>query len=229
MKTSVFPAVISTALCVGFAQSLATGSNVIHEQRDNVSSDWVKIGRPDANAVLDLRIGLAQANMDVGEELMKQISHPHSGKYGQFLSPEEVVELFAPPAEAFSKTVRWLLDNGIDGKAIKPSAGRNWIKAKTSVKKAEELLDATYYVYQHDEDGLELVACESYSVPQDIQSSIDLITPTIQFESRGVPVNRRIKRRDNLPSSSRILEKKPDPESLETCSQVTTPACLRAL
>ncbi|KAM0248842.1 hypothetical protein ACHAQJ_009274 [Trichoderma viride] len=223
---------LSTAVAVGLS-SLAQGhparTSVVHEKRDQIPPEWTKVSRAVPDTTIELRIGLKQSNLEHAEDLANQISHPKSEKYGKFLTAQQVIDLFAAPQEVISETVQWLQQGGISSKLIKPTAGRNWLKFNTTVAVAEKLLDTTYYTYRNEEEGVEVVACEAYSVPEDIQSNIDLIMPTIQFETRGLPVsNKGLERRDTINPKFRILESTPPSDSLANCSQVTTPACLRA-
>lgn len=47
--------------------------HVLHEKRTAQASDWVKGARIEADAVLPMRIGLAQTNLDRGEELLREM------------------------------------------------------------------------------------------------------------------------------------------------------------
>lgn len=223
---------LSTAVAMGLsslAQGHPTGSSVVHEKRDHFPPEWTKLSRPTPDTAIELRIGLKQSNIAHAEELAHQISHPESEKYGKFLTAQQVVELFAAPQEVMRETVQWLRQGGISSKLIKPTAGRNWLKFNTTVAVAEKLLDTTYYTFRNEEEGVELIACEAYSVPKDIQSNIDLIMPTIQFDTRGLPTNKKgLSRRDALSPKSRKLKTAPNAKSLDNCSETTTPGCLRA-
>ncbi|KAK5994789.1 Aorsin [Cladobotryum mycophilum] len=228
MRLASLSAALAASLLGSIAHGHPTRSSIVHEKRDQTPPEWVKISRATAGTPLDLRIGLAQSNLHRAEEFVHQVSHPRSERYGQFWSAQDVIDMFAPSQEAVSGTVQWLLQSGIDSKTIKPSAGRNWIKVNTTVGEAEKLLETTYYTYKNDE-GIELVACDSYSVPKDIQSNIDLIMPTIQLETRGLASSDSgLRRRDGLSPKINILASNPDPNSLDHCDQATTPACLRA-
>lgn len=228
----------STALraalfCSGVAYGLPSAANghVLHEKRDTVANGWTKISHASADTPLNLRIGLKQSNLDKGEELVNAVSHPRSDKYGQYWSPQQILEMFAPSNDAVSDTIAWLLKAGVPRNSIALSAGKNWINVNTTVGFAESLLDTTYSVYDSSEEDVELVACEAYSVPSDVQRHIDLVTPTIQFDTRGATIRQR-RKRDVISPNSRKLpnwHKSHVPESLENCSEVMTPACLRAL
>ncbi|KAK3694162.1 peptidase S8/S53 domain-containing protein [Podospora appendiculata] len=204
---------------------------VVHERRDAVHREWKLVARASATAPLTLSIGLVQRNLERAEEFMKAVSHPDSDQYGQHWTAQKVVEVFSASDSAIADTKTWLLSEGVDAGRISTSAGRNWIKVASTVGEAATLLDATYGVYEND-DGARIVACESYSVPAAIKAHIDFITPTIQFDSgmastRG-SVNRR---RDAFAPKTKKLppHQHPGVDSLKNCSEVTTPACLRAL
>ena len=66
---------------------------------------------------------------------------------------------------------------------------------RTAERKIERLLNAEYFVYEHEESGDLNVACDAYSVPSFMRQHIDLLTPTDhsnrKLESRHVPRTRR--------------------------------------
>lgn len=47
--------------------------HVLHEKRQNPSSDWVKVSRIDSNAILSMRIGLTQGNLEKGHDLLMEV------------------------------------------------------------------------------------------------------------------------------------------------------------
>ncbi|ELR10102.1 hypothetical protein GMDG_04502 [Pseudogymnoascus destructans 20631-21] len=157
-----FLALSSTALsaalfCSGVAYSLPSTTKISHAS---------------AATPLNLRIGLKQLNLDQAEELVNAVSHPRSEKYGQYWTPQQFLEMFGPSSDAVSDTIAWLLKAGVPRKSIALSAGKNWIKVDTTVRLAEFLLDTTYSVY---ESAIELVACETYSVPADVRRHISTL------------------------------------------------------
>ncbi|KFY46162.1 hypothetical protein V494_00579 [Pseudogymnoascus sp. VKM F-4513 (FW-928)] len=233
LLTLTSTAVSAALFCSGVAYSLpsAVNSHVVHEKRD-IAEGWTKTSHASADTPLHLRIGLKQLNLDQAEDLVHSVSHPRSEKYGQYWTPQQVLEMFAPSNDAVSDTIAWLLNAGVSKNDIALSAGRNWIKVDTTVGVAESLLDTIYNVYESAEEDVELVACEAYSVPANVQRHIDLVTPTIQFDTRGATIRQRRSKRDVISPNSRKLpswHKSDTAESLDGCSEVTTPACLRAL
>lgn len=68
----------------------------IHERRSEPPKGWKKRNVLDRGAVLPMRIGLKQQNLDKTWEWLSSVSHPESEKYGQHWTAKEVAEAFAP-------------------------------------------------------------------------------------------------------------------------------------
>lgn len=47
--------------------------HILHEKRTTTPSDWIKGSRIEADAVLPMKIGLTQNNLDRGEELLREM------------------------------------------------------------------------------------------------------------------------------------------------------------
>lgn len=82
------------ASAVGYA--LNGGSHSLHERRSDIPDGWTRHGALNRRAVLPMRIGLKQRNLDMLTEWLSEVSHPQSAKYGQHWSAKEVAEAFAP-------------------------------------------------------------------------------------------------------------------------------------
>ena len=260
--------VLATAAVAAFATvatALPTSANhVVHEKRSG-SSSWSPMQgvKPDGRITLPVRIGLTESNLHRGDDILMEVSDPTSDKYGKHLTAEEVmrfpspahtadltleqiVELFAPQPKTIDVVRNWLVSSGIDSSRISLSRGRNWLNVNASIAEAEALLKTEYKIYEHS-TGQKHIACEEYSVPQEIQEHIDLIMPTIHFDTKivGDPERRKLKRTfkpgdsDNngfLPKKGpTILGPGADPDlaplpfALTTCNSQITPDCLRAL
>lgn len=263
--------IFATAAAAAFA-SLATAlptsaNHVVHEKRSG-SSNWSPMqgAKPDGGITLPVRIGLTESNLHRGDDILMEVSDPASDKYGKHLTAEEVrrysspardarlsceqiIELFAPAPESIDAVHGWLVSSGIESSRISLSRGRNWLNVNASVTEVEALLKTEYKVYEHS-TGQKHIACDEYSVPQEISEHIDLIMPTIHFDTKiiGDPERRKEKRQaqsfqpgssDNngwLPKKGPTIlgpgadpEIAPEPFSLSTCNTQITPDCLRAL
>jgi tripeptidyl-peptidase-1 len=66
-------------VCVALAIAALTGAvpapikHVLHEKRDKHSYDWVKGARVEKDAVLPVRIGLTQNNLEKGDEYLMEV------------------------------------------------------------------------------------------------------------------------------------------------------------
>ncbi|KAF8183780.1 peptidase S8/S53 domain-containing protein [Mycena galopus ATCC 62051] len=199
-----------------------------HEQRTNFAHGWSRAGKPAPNALLPLRIGLKQSNIDTLHDRLLDVSHPDSANYGKHWTPEEVKAYFRPAQDSVEAVMEWLEETGVERARIQLSKGDNWVQVKDfSVAEAEKILNTEYHVYQHIHGGSRL-ACSAYSVPSDIQSHIELITPTLHFDGpppskRGTLSTRSFKAVDVAPQPDAL------PDDLSNCDVRITPPCYRAL
>jgi tripeptidyl-peptidase I len=119
-----------------------------------------------------------------------------------------------------------------------------WITLKVTREEAERLLEAEYFVYEHD-TGQTHVACESYSIPHRLQKHIDIVTPTVHFDAPIRPGGGALSKRDpamsigtehsNSAVAGSSVKKGPIlmpwevGNNLANCSEQTVPDCLRVL
>lgn len=207
---------------------------ILHEKRAMEPVDWVKSRRVDPNWVLPMRFGLVQSNLDKLEDMLMSVSDPSSPRYGQHFTPEEVIKTFAPSKESISAVTDWLVGSGISRDRLRLSNNRGWIHVNATTAEVEDLLQAEYHVYTHIETGAEQIGCHNYSVPVNIKEHIDLVKPSVQFNHR-IGANLKAKRFGGIgmPSAgngpkttNKAITITP---SLDTCDQIITLDCLRAL
>ena len=63
---------------------------ILRETRDKIPSEFILIGATQADAVLELKIVLAQSDPDRLEETLYDLSMPGSEIYGKYLSKDQV-------------------------------------------------------------------------------------------------------------------------------------------
>lgn len=61
------------ALSVTAKSAAVPNTHVLHEKRDLSSSQWVKRERLSSNALLPMRIGLKQRNLDRGHDFLMDV------------------------------------------------------------------------------------------------------------------------------------------------------------
>ncbi|XDG03575.1 hypothetical protein ABKA04_003190 [Annulohypoxylon sp. FPYF3050] len=149
------------------------------------ASSWKKVKRAIPEAILPMRVGLKQQNLQSGHDLLMDISNPKSKKYGKHLSAEEIVKLFEPAEASFNAVKDWLVEAGIPSLNISQSSNKQWIQFDASVDQVEKLLLADYHVWEHVSTGVKDIACDEYHVPKQVKEHIDYITPGIKLMGYG--------------------------------------------
>jgi len=233
--------VTALALATSACCTAVPNSHVVHEERELVPGRWIKRDRVRSSAVLPVRIGLTQANLDQAHEFLMDVSHPTSPNYGKHWTSEEVIEAFRPTDETVEAVRSWLVDSGIPSGAITHSDNKGWLAFNVPAEKVEALLHTEYHEYEDKRTGGILPACDRYHVPADIREHIDYITPGIKLLAPiDEPTQREsgpLHKRDRVPRPPKLW--KPDwpfpwpfhhdHQDLSNCDKQITPACVAAL
>lgn len=123
------------------ASSLPSSTHTVHEKRHALPIAWTKHSRAAKSAILPVRIGLNQRNLEHSDRFLDDISNPDSPNFGthesglnnfhslivcvgKHWSAERVANTFAPHPQASETTLAWLAASGIDTQRIKHSVGK---------------------------------------------------------------------------------------------------------
>ncbi|PYH32008.1 S53 family peptidase [Aspergillus neoniger CBS 115656] len=213
--------------------------HVLHEKRHKPASDWVKGARVKSDAVLPVRIGLAQNNLDKGYDFLMEVSDPKSSKYGQYWSADEVHDIFQPSEEAVEAVREWLVASGIHPSRVVHSDNKGWLAFDAYAHEAERLFMTEFHEHESDRSAKIRVGCDQYHVPEHIQKHIDYVTPGVKL-TQVVKRTKKVKRASQLSHSSKAksaaqgsqtLPSKAKflPEDLRGCGYNITPSCIKAL
>jgi tripeptidyl-peptidase-1 len=137
------------AACAIASPSPRTTTHVVHERRAAEPLDWTQDRRLDADRILPMRFGLAQQNMHRLEELLLEVSHPESPKYGQHYTPSQVVDMFSPSADTIAAVTGWLTEFGFSSERLRLAPNKAWIHLNATTAEVEELLQTEYHVFTH--------------------------------------------------------------------------------
>lgn len=113
--------------------AIVPSTHGVHEQRDVHSSRWTKLGRVRPEAILPVRIALAQNNLDKGHDYLMDVSHPHSPNYGKHWTADEVIEAFRPNDADVEAVRDWLVGSGIPAETITHSDNKAVSMADSNV------------------------------------------------------------------------------------------------
>ncbi|THH00166.1 hypothetical protein EW145_g7124 [Phellinidium pouzarii] len=196
---------------------------ILHEQRESIPKGFVKIGSASEEQVLNLRLSLVSSDAPGLENALYAVSTPDSARYGQHLTKEEVEEFVKPSQDSATKVNAFLASHNIQAKSISPAG--DWLAFSVPVSKANEMFNADFSVFKHQESGTQYVRTLSYSIPTDLQGHLNLVHPTVTFErpfSAPVVSSPRM----SIPKAQNVTTLASVPSS---CDSEITPACLQAL
>ncbi|KAF8856879.1 putative protease S8 tripeptidyl peptidase I [Acephala macrosclerotiorum] len=231
---------ILSALAALINAAPAPMKHVLHEERAIASRDWVKSARMEKDAIVPMKIGLTQTNLEKGYAYLMEVSDPTSENYGKHWTPQEVHDAFAPEEETIAKIKEWLIDFGIHNSRIMHYENKGWIAADVTVAEAEALLLTEFHEHEHKLTSKIRVGADKYHVPEHLASHIDYITPGIKL----TPVVKRtvkhsVEKRHavkapvhlSVPAESEAISAAAAalPPALQNCSTNITPDCIRAL
>lgn len=100
------------AVAIGLASAAVPDTHAVHEKRESRSSGWARLDRISPDALLPVRIGLTQTNLDKVHEYLMDLSDPKSKNYGQIWTAEETIEAFKPTDETVNAITQWLSNEG---------------------------------------------------------------------------------------------------------------------
>ncbi|KUJ13826.1 uncharacterized protein LY89DRAFT_698947 [Mollisia scopiformis] len=239
MKCQLIAAIV--AFGVGCHAIPTPSTHVLHEKRSSLPRLWERGGRVESDAILPVRIGLTQDNLDNGYEYLMDVSHPDSPNFGKHWTAEEVHDAFAPAQAAVQAVRDWLISAGVRPIDIVHSDNKGWLAMNIPAWKAEDLFRTEYHEHIHSDSGAVRVGCDEYSLPEHIREHVDYITP-------GVKLSASLKR--SLVERSTPLHNKPGPykshyphdphwtfppgagslpPDLQACGRNITPTCIKAL
>ena len=185
MKIFSTQAIAALALALPLS-ALPADNYVVHETRaptgtgpSNAHLRWKRGLRADPDAIIPLRIGLAQTNLHLGHQKLMDVSHPSSDSFGKHFTSEEVHDLFAPSHETISSVQGWLVEMGINETDIRQYTNKGWLSVDLPVSTVEDLFRTQYH--EHEKDGMLKIGCDEYHVPKHLSGHIDYIVPGIKL------------------------------------------------
>jgi tripeptidyl-peptidase-1 len=194
-----------------------------------VPRGWEFHSTPPEDHFLEMRIGLKQNRIDELVSALYEVSDPAHEKYGQHLSKEEVDALVAPHPDSVEAVESWLQHHGINPTDC--SSAGEWMTIRVTVAQAERMLDTKYGVYNHAASGSSVVRTMGYSLPTELHSHIDVITPTTYFSTmRSMRSTSFIQPQTSANVDTDSFATEISPLAVPaSCGTTVTPACVKAL
>ncbi|KAB5543096.1 tripeptidyl peptidase a [Coniochaeta sp. 2T2.1] len=146
----------------------------VHEKLAVVPHGWAEAKSPVDSVTATFTIAL-QREFEGLEQHLLDLSTPGSPNYGKWLDRDAVEALYPPPANASSKVVEWLRQNGISNYKVDGA----FIDFSAPVETVNTALDASYQLYRNS--GVTKLRTLSYSIPDDLQSFVAFVDPGTFF------------------------------------------------
>ncbi|KAF8263866.1 subtilisin-like protein [Lactarius quietus] len=196
------------------------GMRVMHSW-NAVPRNWASMGHPHAETTIDLHFALKSHHEHALTDALDEVSNPRHSRYGAYLSKEQVAELVAPHPDTLDLVSSWFKHYGVSSSSISTTLGGSWLAVvNVPVSQANEMLGASYELYQHVETNDTVLRTIGYSLPDVLHEHIITVVPTTYF---GSFLKNRMKRRLR-PSKAFDL-----PSRDSDSDEVVTPSVLRSL
>ena len=163
--------------------------------------DLVKKERVAHDHVHEVVFAVQQKNEASLVQLLHEVSDPDSPFYGQHKSRIEIEEIASNPLSKIF-LLNYLQDSGAT--IISESLFGEYITAQAPVSLWEEMFQTDFYKFHHsseeEEDVVEIIRAEKYSVPSVLHEHVTSVFQTIQMRQSkwGRPVIYRLKQSTNI-------------------------------
>jgi len=148
------------------------------------SRDWVKRERAEPEEWVRLVFAIRQKNLDKLEKILFEVSDPKHPKYGQHLTHKEIGQL-TRDLQALRGAQSFLKRHGVN--KFRVTANGDFIIARMTVAKAEEILDTEFYHFYSAAKDQKIIRTHQYTLPLAVFDFIDYVGYTIQFPPTLIP------------------------------------------
>ncbi|EXJ59644.1 hypothetical protein A1O7_03790 [Cladophialophora yegresii CBS 114405] len=210
------------SVLTGVAGAVPSGQLKVFEQLTDVPDGWYRGVPAPALARLKLHIAIRQDDKHAFlQEQLLRISDPEHELYGQHYDAHELNALLRPEPATSSAVLSWLEQQGIPAVEIEDNG--DWISVDTTVTRAENLLDTTFYFFHHAEDKSWRIRTLEYSIPDRLHPYVRMIQPTTHF------ARSRANQQPGPTSSSIPVYGSATKLNATYCNTTTSADCIRAL
>ncbi|KAH8993849.1 subtilisin-like protein [Lactarius hatsudake] len=214
----------------GLATSLASHWDDLRPKHtwNSVPENWQNMGHPPAGTTIDLHIALKAKNENALIDALIEVSSPGNPKHGAHLSREEVAELVAPPSDVLELANAWLERHGVHPSTISTKHGGSWLTLTAiPVSRANELLRASYQLYQHIGTNDTVLRTLSYGLPAALIEHVQCVAPTTHFGFPRTPRQEPLMRRGGATTEQTEVPGGDPGTLLSSRDQYVTPSFLR--
>ncbi|KAH9164029.1 subtilisin-like protein [Lactarius sanguifluus] len=180
-----------------------------------IPDNWVDLGHPSAGTTIDLHLALKSHDENALIDALYEVSDPNHPRYRAYLSKEQVADLVAPHADTLELINSWLEHLGIPPSSVSRTLGSWLTLTDVPVSQANDILGASYQLYNHVEMNHTVLRTISYSITEVLHEHIHTIVPTTYF---GCPPTERRKLRMHPNSAVGVRAEAGSEESVKVLS-----------
>ncbi|TKA61095.1 hypothetical protein B0A55_11048, partial [Friedmanniomyces simplex] len=160
---------------------------LLHEARPHAARSLIKRHSTlRSDAVIPIKIGLTQQNLDEGISHLINVSHPTSTAYGKHLSVHEVNDLFSPADTTVAAVRKWLANATNMNETSIHVSKNGWLVAQVPVHAAERAFATRYYEYE-DLNALGFYEAGDYYAQADLNAFFTQYAPNVPNGTAPVP------------------------------------------
>ncbi|KAM7128725.1 tripeptidyl-peptidase 1 [Ciconia maguari] len=188
------PAVL--ALCAA-AWSCAAGLALERDQQFRVPPGWTHTGRVNPGHEVLLTFALRQRGMGRLARLVDAVSDPHSPRYGQYLSLEQVQDLVEPTPATLMAVLKWLQGHGVEN--CRSVITLDFLECCMPASTAERLLPgAEFHRYLKGQRSV-VRSPLPYAVPEELAEHLDFVGGLHRFPAERKVVSRAWAKKETEP------------------------------
>ncbi|KAH9056375.1 subtilisin-like protein [Lactarius vividus] len=184
--------VLAFGLLSGLAKPLESHWDDLRTKHtwNSIPENWHNLGHPHVDTTIDLHIALKAQNENALTDALIDYSHvapPREDKahiYPERRSPN----LSRRPSNVLELAKAWLEHHGVHHSTITTKHGGSWLTlTDVPVSRANELLSASYQLYQHIGTNYTVLRTLSYGLPVVLLEHVQSIAPTTHFGFSHMP------------------------------------------
>ncbi|KAH8989005.1 subtilisin-like protein [Lactarius hatsudake] len=195
-----------------------------------VPANWEILDHPPVGTTINLYLALKPQREDALIDALYEVSDPRHPKYGLHLSKDQVAELVAPHSDTLELVNSWLEHHDVPSSSVSTTHGGSWLTLTgIPVTQADDLLGASYQVYQHTETKARILRTLGYALPAVLHGHVRTVAPTTYF---GSPRALQKAPRNHTSRAAAALAKSAPREVVKALSSritLSTPSYLRQL
>ncbi|KAF1502248.1 Tripeptidyl-peptidase 1, partial [Eudyptes filholi] len=149
---------------------------------------WTHIGHVSPSHEVQLTFALRQQGMARLARFVDAVSDPHSPRYGQYLSLEQVRDLVQPSPATLMAVLKWLQGHGVEN--CRSVTTLDFLECRMPVSTAERLLPgAEFHRYMKGQHSV-VRSPLPYAVPEELAEHVDFVGGLHRFPAERKVISR---------------------------------------